>query len=210
MGYRVRQKSDPNRIKWWAVVSVTRTKTSLSSANGSASQRPAVAEPNFAERGNLNVQAASRNEVTEMGEVDELLAAVVSRQRQADLALLNTDAGPRKVLWSHKDPVTVFGAANMVSGWPEVESLFDWLASNFSNGDFYELDVTAASVIGDLGCVVGGEHLRASVGVETPAAIALRVTLIFRREGGEWKEVHRHADPILGIRSKHEQLGRFR
>ena len=144
-----------------------------------------------------------------MGEVDEFLAGVLLRQRQAELALLNADAGPRKMLWSHKDPVTVFGAAKTVSGWPEVESLFDWLASNFSNGDMYELDVTAASVTGDLGYVVGAEHSRASVGNQAPAAIELRVTLIFRREGGEWMEVHRHADPISGIRSTHEQLGRF-
>jgi ketosteroid isomerase-like protein len=145
-----------------------------------------------------------------MGEVDEFLAAVLPRQRQADHALLNGDSGPRKTLWSHKDPVTVLGAAKTVSGWSEVENLFDWLASNFSNGDLYELDVTAASVIGDLGYVVGAEHSRASVGGEAPAPIALRVTLIFRREDGEWKEVHRHADPIPGISSTHEQLGRFR
>jgi ketosteroid isomerase-like protein len=97
-----------------------------------------------------------------------------------------------------------------VSGWPEVESLFDWLASNFSNGSVYELDVTAANVSGDLGYVAGAEHSTASVGGKAPAAIALRVTLIFRREDGEWKEVHRHADPIPGIRSTQEQLGRFR
>ena len=145
-----------------------------------------------------------------MGEVDDFLAAVMPLQRQADLALLNGDAGARKMLWSHKDPVTVFGAAKTVSGWPEVESLFDWLASNFSNGALYELDVTAANVVGDLGYVLGAEHSRASIGGEAAAAIELRVRLIFRREGGEWKEVHRHADPIPGIRSTHEQLGRLR
>jgi len=145
-----------------------------------------------------------------MGDVDEFLAAVQPRQRQADLALLNGDSGPRKVLWSHKNPVTVLGAAKTVSGWPEVESLFDWLASNFSNGDIYELDVTAAGVSGDLGYVVGAEHSSASVGGEPLAPIELRVTLIFRREDGEWKEVHRHADPIQGVRSTHEQLDRLR
>ena len=145
-----------------------------------------------------------------MGEVDDFLAAVMPLQRQADLALLNGDAGARKMLWSHKDPVTVFGAAKTVSGWPEVESLFDWLASNFSNGALYELDVTAANVVGDLGYVLGAEHSRASIGGEAAAAIELRVTLIFRREGGEWKEVHRHADPIPGVQSTLEQLERFK
>jgi ketosteroid isomerase-like protein len=148
--------------------------------------------------------------VRDVGEVDEFLAAVLPRQRQAELAFLNGDSGPRKMLWSHKEPVTVLGALKTVSGWPEVESLFDWLTAQFSKGDLYELDVTAAGVSGDSGYVVGAEHSRASVGGEAPAAIALRVTLIFRREDGEWKEVHRHADPIPGIRSTHEQLGRFR
>ncbi len=144
-----------------------------------------------------------------MGEVDEFLAAVLPRQRQAELALLNGDSGPRKMLWSHEDPVTVLGAARTVSGWPDVESLFDWLASNFSNGDLYELDVTAANASGDLGYVVGAEHSRASVAGDASAPIELRVTLVFRREDGVWKEVHRHADPIPGIRSTHEQLARF-
>jgi ketosteroid isomerase-like protein len=145
-----------------------------------------------------------------MGDVDEFLADVMPRQRQADLALLNGDSGQRKMLWSHENPVTVLGAAKTVSGWPEVEGLFDWLASNFSNGATYELNVTAAGVSGDLGYIVGAEHSSASVGGEPLAPIALRVTLIFRREAGEWKEIHRHADPIPGVPSTHEQLGRFR
>ena len=145
-----------------------------------------------------------------MGEVDEFLSAVLPRQRQAEIALHNGDAGPRKRLWSHKDPVTVLGAAKTVSGWAEVEGLFDWLASNFSNCGSHELDVTASGASGDLGYVVGFEHTTASVGGEAPTPYALRVTLIFRREDGEWKEVHRHADPMPGVRSTHEQLGRFK
>jgi ketosteroid isomerase-like protein len=145
-----------------------------------------------------------------MGEVDEFLSAVLPRQRHADTSLLNGDSGPRKMLWSHEDPVTVLGAAKTVHGWREVEDLFDWLASNFTNGTSYELDVTAASASGDLGYVVGSEHSMASVGGEAPAQIELRVTLIFRREHGEWKEVHRHADPIPGMQSTHQQLGRLK
>ena len=145
-----------------------------------------------------------------MSEVDEFLSAVLPRQHEADLALHNGDAIPRKMLWSHRDPVTVLGAAKTVNGWPEVEGLFDWLASNFSNCISYRLGVTAAGASGDLGYVVGSERTTASVGGEAPTAYSLRVTLIFRREDGDWKEVHRHADPMPGVESTREQLGRLK
>ena len=92
----------------------------------------------------------------------------------------------------------------------EVGDLFDLMASNFSNGASYEIDVTAAGVSGDLAYVVGAEHSMASVAGEAPGQIKLRVTLIFRREHGEWKEIHRHADPIPGIVSTCQQLDRFK
>jgi len=145
-----------------------------------------------------------------MSEADEFLTGVLPRQHEAELALHNGDAEPRKMLWSHKDPVTVLGAARTASGWAEVESLFDWLASNFSNCTSAELELTASGVSGDMGYVVGTERTTASVGGESPAQYSLRVTLIFRRENGEWKEVHRHADPAPGVQSTLEQLGRLK
>lgn len=145
-----------------------------------------------------------------MSEVDEFLSVVLPRQREADLALHNGDAKPRKMLWSHQDPVTVLGAARTVSGWQEVEALFDWLASNFANCTSHELDVTAAGVSGDLGYVVGSERTTASVHGGTPAPYALRVTLVFRREAGEWREVHRHADPMPGVETTHMVLGQLK
>jgi ketosteroid isomerase-like protein len=145
-----------------------------------------------------------------MNEVDAFLSVVLPMQRHADTELHNGNAGPRKALWAHEDPVTVLGAAKTVSGWPDVEGLFDWLASNFSNCASYELEVIAADVSGDLGYVVGSEQTTASVSGEAPVPYALRVTLIFRREGGEWKEVHRHADPMPGVHSTLGQLSRFK
>jgi ketosteroid isomerase-like protein len=145
-----------------------------------------------------------------MSEVDEFLAAVLPLQHEADTALHTGDAKPRKALWSHIAPVTVFGAAKTVSGWAEVEQLFDWLAGNFSNCQSYDCEVIAAGASGDLGYVVGHERTTASVAGGQPTPYELRVTLIFRREGEKWKEVHRHADPWPETQGARQQLNRFK
>jgi ketosteroid isomerase-like protein len=48
-----------------------------------------------------------------------------------------------------------------------------------------------------LAYIVQIERLKAKVGArEDITPFALRTTMIFRPEEGEWKIVHRHADPI--------------
>jgi ketosteroid isomerase-like protein len=50
----------------------------------------------------------------------------------------------------------------------------------------------------DLGYVVQVEWAQARLaGSENMTPIALRVTMILRREGDTWTVVHRHADPIM-------------
>jgi ketosteroid isomerase-like protein len=49
----------------------------------------------------------------------------------------------------------------------------------------------------ELAYVVQVERLRAKVGArEDIVPYAVRATMVFRPEDGEWKVVHRHADPI--------------
>lgn len=120
---------------------------------------------------------------------------MLPRLTEADTALHNGDAAPRIAIWSHNDPVTLFGAALMGSGWTEIRQVFESRASRVSNGT-YEYEVIAAGASGYLGYVVGIEHSTVSVGDATPEAYELRVTEVFRLEEGEWKVVHRHADPM--------------
>ena len=143
-----------------------------------------------------------------MIETEEFLAAVLPRLTEADLAIHNGDPGPRKDVWSHTDPVTLFGAARSGSGWDELGALFDWLGSQLSNGTF-EYEVLAAGASGDLGYIAGIEHSSASIGGAEPEAYELRVTTVFRRENGAWKVVHRHADPQPGSDSTRRQATRL-
>lgn len=144
-----------------------------------------------------------------MAEVDEFLGSVLPTLHEMEKAFHNGDVGPRMANWSHNDPVTLFGAVIMKSGWSEVAAAFEFLASRFSNGTAYEYEVIGAGTSGDLGFIVGYEHTMASVGGAAPEAYDLRVTTIFRREDGQWKIVHRHADPMPASEAARRQLTRF-
>jgi ketosteroid isomerase-like protein len=126
-------------------------------------------------------------------ETEDFLESVLPRLTEADTALHNGDAAPRMAMWSHRDPVTLFGASLMGTGWDELRHVFETVASWFTNGTF-EYEVIAAGASRDLGYIVGVEHTSASVSGAAPTAYELRVTTILRREDGEWKVVHRHAD----------------
>ena len=141
-----------------------------------------------------------------VSETEDFLASVLPRLTAADTALHNGDAAPRKALWSTTDPVTLFGAAMMTTGWPEIEATFDWLATRFSDCSSFDIEVVAADASGDLAYLVAFEHTTASIGGDPPAPYALRVTTIFRREAGAWKVVHRHADPLPDSASVKDRL----
>ena len=130
-----------------------------------------------------------------MNDVDAFLDAMLPRLQAADIALHNGDASPRAALWSHRDPVTLFGAAVSTTGWDKIDATFDFLASQFSNCTAWDHEVLAAGVSNDLAYIVGVEHTTASIGDEPPTSYTLRVTTIFRREAGDWRVVHRHGDP---------------
>ena len=110
-------------------------------------------------------------------------------------------------MWSRNDPVTLFGAAVSNSGWDDVSRTFDWLGSIFSDCTSYDFEIMAADASGDFAYTVGYEHTTASMN-GVPQAYTLRVTHIYRREDGEWKVVHRHADPVgtVNVPSAPDQL----
>lgn len=142
-------------------------------------------------------------------EAQEFLAAITPRLSNAEIAFHNGDATPRGQIWSHAEPVTLFGALLHKSGWSDIEAAFDFLASGFSNCKSFRYDLLSAGASGDLAYLVGIEHTTASVRGAPPKAYQLRVTTLFRREGGQWRIFHRHADPLPNTTAASEQLGRF-
>ena len=97
-------------------------------------------------------------------------------------------------MWSTQEPVTVFGAEKTVIGSDEARQVFRWLATRFSDLTDYRFELVAAGANGDLAYSVGYEHASFSMDGGPVAPLTLRVTHVYRREDGEWRIVHRHAD----------------
>lgn len=130
-----------------------------------------------------------------MSERDEFLHWVGTRLRDAEVAIHNGDAGPRLAIWSTMEPVTVLGAWRTATGVADTAALFHDLAQAFSDCTSYTHELVAAHVDGDLAYTAGYERTSVSV-YGKPQTYALRVTQVYRREAGEWKVAHRHADTL--------------
>lgn len=130
-----------------------------------------------------------------MSERDEFLDWVQARLIPAETALHNGDAGPRLAIWSTTAPVTVLGAWKNGLEPEETRRLFRELEATFSHVVSFSLELLAVDVIGDAAYTVGFEHTEASVRGE-PRRYTLRATQVYRREDGEWKVCHRHADTV--------------
>ena len=126
-----------------------------------------------------------------MSNYEEFLAWVHSDLREAEVAVHNGDAGPRRAIWSSKDPVTVLGARSNAVGQHELDELFAHLADSFSDCTSYDFQLLEAEVLGDFAYTVGFEHTSATVN-GVPRTYTLRATQVYRREDGKWKVAHRH------------------
>ncbi|EFL19315.1 nuclear transport factor 2 family protein [Streptomyces sp. C] len=130
-----------------------------------------------------------------MSDRDDFLSWVGTALYEAEVALHNGDAAPRRALWSHTEPVSVLGAWRSAVGRDELDALFTGLANSFSHCTSYRYELLAYDVCGDMAYTVGLEHTSASVDGE-PRTYTLRATQVYRRESGAWHVAHRHADTV--------------
>lgn len=130
-----------------------------------------------------------------MTDSNDFLTWVNSALFDAERALHNGDAAPRRALWSRNEPVSILGAWRNAYGRWEVEEVFAILEQAFSDCTSYTFELQAYDVVGDMAYTVGREHVSVSVDGK-PDSYILRATQVYRREGGEWRVAHRHADTV--------------
>src|SRR3954454_8117673 len=98
-----------------------------------------------------------------MTDPDEFRAWVTSTLYEAELALHDGDAKPRRAIWSRQEPVSILGAWRDAHGWPEVEETFEFLERSFSDCTSYTFELQVYDVVGDMAYTVGREHISTSV-----------------------------------------------
>ena len=132
-----------------------------------------------------------------MAAVDDL-DEVIEQYHLALGEFLKGNPEPVKKIFSHGEDVTLanpFGPP--ARGWEQVAQTIERASSQFRDGENVGFEIIERYVTSELAYVLEIERSKAKVGrSEDITPIDLRVTMVFRPEDGEWKVVHRHADPI--------------
>ncbi len=140
----------------------------------------------------------SEEAIVSQGDVDALIEAY----HQALHSFLKGDPEPVAKLYSRREDVTL---ANPLGpprlGRADVETAIAEAAANFQDGTV-RFEPVSKCVTPDLAYLVQLERHEVTLrGSETPTQILLRSTMVFRREGAEWKVSHRRADAVTTPRS---------
>jgi ketosteroid isomerase-like protein len=133
---------------------------------------------------------------TEITEHD--IAALIARWSEAAQLYIDGDLRAYAAIARHAEDYTLLppNGGDARSGFDGSDDAVDWTARTFRGGQA-ELEVVKTYRSGDLAVLVAVERQRATVGDLPPQDWSLRITLVFRREGTDWRLVHRHADPLV-------------
>jgi ketosteroid isomerase-like protein len=129
---------------------------------------------------------------------DADLDHLIERVRESTSAFIGGDMRRYFALVNHAEDFTLMPPTGgpTVHGQEVSDEILDEMERFFRGGEAtVEIEQTYTS--GDLAVVVVVERQRGVVGDYQEQDWSLRVTLVFRREGSDWRLAHRHADALV-------------
>lgn len=115
----------------------------------------------------------------------------------AEAALARGDPTVRIAMWSHRDPVSLFGAVGVsTAGWDNLEPVFRRVAARLSGGRDVSVELMAFDVVDNMAYTAAVVRFVGTMDGGEARPFALRATSVFRQEDGEWKVIHEHTDFI--------------
>ena len=130
-------------------------------------------------------------------DADGAAAGLLRRSEAANAALMRGDVARYRALAPFAPDFTLMspfgGVPSRASDYTEAR--MQALGRFFANGSFGQ-EVVRTYASADMVVLALIERAHVEVGGLPAQDWALRVTLVYRREGGDWRLAHRHADPL--------------
>jgi ketosteroid isomerase-like protein len=130
--------------------------------------------------------------------IDQELSDLIQRSAQANAALMRGDIKGYCDLTPLTDDFTLMSpfGGKPTYGTEYTPERMEAMGRFFRNGTF-EQDLVQAYGSPDMVVLAIIERAHVEVGGLPAQDWALRVTLVYRRDGAEWHLAHRHADPLV-------------
>jgi ketosteroid isomerase-like protein len=122
----------------------------------------------------------------------------MKQRAHAASAYVNADAAPLDSIVPRSGEASFFPPnGGCEQGAQRVRARYDKDAKAFAAGGETSLEVVQSGSGGDVGFWTGFQSAHVKMqGRPQPVNMKLRITELFRRIDGDWKLVHRHADPL--------------
>lgn len=122
---------------------------------------------------------------------------LIERSRESNAALLRGEGERSLAIVNHTKDFTLMSpfGGKPSHGAPN-RARMQGIGKLFRNGSL-EQEVVQAYASPDMVVLATIERAHVEVGGLPPQNWALRVTLVYQRQGSEWRLAHRHADPLV-------------
>lgn len=129
---------------------------------------------------------------------DQAVAYLIQRSEEANAALMRGDINRYRALIAYTDDFTLMSpfGGKPTRAFELTAERMEAIGRFFKNGTF-EQEVVQAYGSADMVVLALIERQNVEVGGLPAQDWPLRVTLVYRRKGSEWRLAHRHADPLV-------------